>query len=58
MGPSAVGYVLSRTHSYPLGMMILAMGAMMGGLVLLAVRVPRQPAQVAGSARGYSVDCA
>ena len=46
IGPSAVGYVLTRTHSYPLGMMILAMGAMMGGLVLLAVRVPphRPPA--------------
>jgi ACS family tartrate transporter-like MFS transporter len=41
IGPSAVGYVLSRTHSYPLGMMILAAGSFFGGLVLLiGVRVP------------------
>jgi len=39
IGPSAVGYVLTRTHSYPLGMAILALGAMLGGLVLLGVRV-------------------
>jgi ACS family tartrate transporter-like MFS transporter len=39
IGPSAVGYVLARTHSYPLGMMILALGAMLGGLVLLGVDV-------------------
>ncbi len=39
IGPSAVGYVLTRTHSYPLGMMILALGAMLGGLVLLGVDV-------------------
>jgi len=45
IGPSAVGYVLARTHSYPLGMMILALGAMLGGLVLLAVRVQPQPSQ-------------
>jgi ACS family tartrate transporter-like MFS transporter len=43
IGPSAVGYVLTRTHSYPLGMLILASGAMLGGLVLLGVRVQRQP---------------
>ena len=47
IGPSAVGYVLTRTHSYPLGMMILAVGGMMGGLVLLAVRVPHQPSGIA-----------
>ncbi len=39
IGPSAVGYVLLRTHSYPSGMMILALGAMLGGLVLLGVKV-------------------
>ncbi len=43
IGPSAVGYVLARTHSYSLGMMILAMAAMLGGLVLLAVRVQPEP---------------
>jgi MFS transporter, ACS family, tartrate transporter len=39
IGPSVVGYVLARTHSYPLGMSILALGAMMGGVVLMSVRV-------------------
>ena len=50
IGPTAVGYVLARTHSYPLGMMILALGAMMGGMVLLGVQVPRPPGQ--GTAPG------
>ncbi len=45
-GPSAVGLVLARTHSYPLGMSILSMGAMLAGLVLLAVRVPRKRVEV------------
>ncbi len=44
IGPSAVGFVLARTHSYPLGMIILALGAMLGAIVLLGVRVePPEP---------------
>jgi ACS family tartrate transporter-like MFS transporter len=52
IGPSIVGFVLTRTHSYPLGMMILAMSAMLGAFVLLAVRVPSEP-RVAT----YSISC-
>jgi hypothetical protein len=40
-----VGFVLTRTHSYPLGMTILASGGMMGGLALLAVRMQLQSEQ-------------
>jgi MFS transporter, ACS family, tartrate transporter len=50
IGPAAVGYVLTTTHSYPLGMSILAGGAILGGLVLLGLRVP--PAAVTGASAG------
>jgi MFS transporter, ACS family, tartrate transporter len=45
IGPSVVGYVLTRTHSYPLGMAILALGAMIGGVILLNVRVQQESSQ-------------
>ena len=44
IGPSVVGYVLSKTHSYPLGMLILASGNMLAGFVLMGVRVKPQEA--------------
>lgn len=45
IGPSVVGYVLSRTDSYPLGMSILACASIVSACVLLLVRVPRTAPQ-------------
>jgi ACS family tartrate transporter-like MFS transporter len=42
LGPVIVGYLLSRNLPYSLGMTILASGYLVGGLLILAVRVPRR----------------
>jgi len=38
LGPSLIGYILSRTHSYPLAMLFPSVAFMIGGFTLLAVR--------------------
>jgi ACS family tartrate transporter-like MFS transporter len=42
LGPVIVGYLLSRNLPYSLGMTVLASGYLLGGLLILAVRVPRR----------------